>query len=67
MRDKYNEGWKPFWKDQKIKYFIRTYNDRLDLDDSYSANRILTFKDSETRDRFFEDHRDLIEIAKPFL
>ena len=67
LRDKYNEGWKPFWKDQKIKYFIRTYNDRLDLDDSYSANRILTFKDSETRDRFFEDHRDLLKIAKPLL
>ena len=68
LRDKYNEGWKPNWKDQtKIKYSIRTYNDRLDLDDSYSTNRILTFKDSETRDRFFEQYRDLIEIAKPLL
>ena len=67
LRDKYNEGWKPFWKDQKNKYFIRTYNNKLDLDNSYSANRILTFKNSETRDRFFEQYRDLIEIAKPLL
>lgn len=68
LRDKYNEGWKPDWKCQiEIKYSIRTYNNKLDLDNSYSTNRILTFKDSEVRARFFEQYRDLIEIAKPLL
>lgn len=67
LRDEYNEGWKPDWEIEYVKYYIRVYKNKWHLDYHSSAHCLLAFKTEETRDRFFEDHRDLIEIAKPFL
>ena len=67
LRDEYNEGWKPDWEIEYVKYYIRVYKNKWHLDYHSSAHCLLAFKTDETRDRFFEDHRDLIEIAKPFL
>lgn len=67
LRDEYNEGWKPDWEIEYVKYYIKVYKNKWNLDYHSSAHCLLAFKTEETRDRFFEDHRDLIEIAKPFL
>lgn len=67
LRDEYNEGWKPDWEIEYVKYYIRVYKNKWHLDYHSSALCLLAFKTEETRDRFFEDHKDLIEIAKPFL
>lgn len=67
LRDKYNEGWKPDWNNKNIKYTIEKFNTDLIVSTTYNSTNLITFKTEETRDRFFEDHRDLIEIAKPLL
>ena len=67
LRDEYNEGWKPDWEIEYVKYYIKVYKNKWHLDYHSSALCLLAFKTEETRDRFFEDHRDLIEIAKPLL
>lgn len=67
LRDEYNEGWKPNWEIEYVKYYIRVDKNKWHLDYHSSAHYLLAFKTEETRDRFFEDHRDLIEIAKPLL
>lgn len=66
-RDKYNEGWKPDWKHSDFKYSIIVGSDAI-LSSSHPYNHhVLAFKTSETRDKFFEDFRPLIETAKPLL
>lgn len=67
LRDEYNEGWKPDWEIEYVKYYIKVYKNKWHLDYHSSAHCLLAFKTEEIRDRFFEDHRDLIEIAKPLL
>ena len=67
LRDEYNEGWKPDWEDGYTKYYIAYHKNNLDLYEISYTQRILVFKTKEIRDKFFNDHRDLIEIAKPLL
>ena len=67
LRDKYNEGWKPDWNNKNIKYTIEKFNTDLIVSTTYNSTNLITFKTEETRDRFFEDYKDLIEIAKPLL
>lgn len=67
LMNKYNEGWKPDWNNKDIKYTIEKFNTDLIVSTTYNSTSLISFKTEETRDRFFEDHKDLIEIAKPFL
>lgn len=68
IRDYYNEGWKPDWKnDDENKYVILVENDKIECEKNYSYKRVLAFKTSEIRDKFLEDQRELLEIAKPLL
>ena len=67
LRDEYNEGWKPDWEKEYVKYYIRVYKNEWNLDYHSSAYYLLAFKSEEIRDKFFNDHRDLIKIAKPLL
>ena len=67
LMDEYNEGWKPNYKDKEDKHCIGYYEGELDLFSNQYTQRILVFKTEEIRDKFLEDHRDLIEIAKPLL
>lgn len=67
-RDKYNEGWRPDWKSRlESKYVIRFYENELTSSGNYHNSYILSFKTKEIGDKFLEDFRDLIEIAKPLL
>ena len=74
LRDYYNEGWKPDWKDgsyKEILCFEADFHSKKDFKyrfySSKSEPRVLAFKDSEVRKRFFEDQKELLEIAKPLL
>ena len=68
LRDEYNEGWKPDWgKDKSTKWVIYLSDNNINAGITSYAHYQLTFKTEEIRDRFLEDHKDLIEIAKPLL
>ena len=67
LRDRYNDGWKPDWKKDTDKYTIIYSSDKIDTSFSVYSQRILSFKTVELRDKFLENFRDLIEIAKPLL
>jgi len=74
LRDRYNNGWKPDWEDRaQNKFIIYIHPNNEILFDKISANthaisrHLLTFKTEELRDKFLENFRDLIEIAKPLL
>lgn len=67
LMDEYNEGWKPDWEERYNKYCIGLHQNIISQHSLAYINEILAFKTAEIRDRFLEDHRDLIEIAKPLL
>ncbi|WP_454986242.1 hypothetical protein [Capnocytophaga bilenii] len=70
LRDYYNEGWQPDWSNYKqTKYTIEDYQGELWCE-SYTATttkKILSFKDDKIRDKFLEEQKELLEIAKPLL
>lgn len=67
-RDKYNEGWKPNWSNDKERKSVISYNDYF-LETKYSIkdHYVLAFKTEEIRDKFVDDFRELIQIAIPLL
>lgn len=69
LRDYYNGDWKPDWNDNynEMKWIIHINNNKITTDYIYSINKILCFKTMEIRDKFLNDQRKLIEIAKPLL
>lgn len=68
LRDCYNDGWKPNWKDIKeYKYGINYYQNCISIDLRIDTNAVLTFKTPKLRDEFLKNFKDLIEIAKPLL
>ena len=67
LRDYYNEGWEPDWEDGDEYNCIKNFGNELyTIDLDYSA-RVMTFKTPEIRDKFLEEQRELLEIAKPLL
>ena len=67
FRDYYNNGWQPNWQDDEWKYFIENYRGRIDSEQTCGNGRVLAFKTKEIRDKFIEEQRELLEIAKPLL
>ena len=68
FRDYYNQGWQPNWCDYKqTKYIIENYMDEIWTEDGHRTSSILAFKTPEIRDKFLEEQRELLEIAKPLL
>ena len=67
LRDYYNEGWQPNWKDEEKKFSIEIYEGEFDTFESIECQRVFSFKTEEIRDKFLEEQKDLLEIAKPLL
>ena len=67
LRDYYNEGWQPDWKDEEKKFSIEIYEGEFDTFESVECQRVFSFKTEEIRDKFLEEQRELLEIAKPLL
>ena len=65
LRDYYNKGWKP--KIYSYTHIITTRNGKPVKDCLLGDFRILYFKSQEISNRFFEEQRELLEIAKPLL
>jgi hypothetical protein len=66
-RDKYNRGWKPDWESLEDKYCLYIHKNNINPSMYFHAQQVLSFRTEEIRDKFLEDFRDLIEIAKPLL
>lgn len=67
-RDKYNENWRPDWKDNREhKWCIGACNNKIHSYRTSDSNSVLSFKTAKIRDKFLEDFEPLIEIAKPLL
>lgn len=67
-RDKYNEGWKPDWTDfSEYKYVIVMNRGKIEPGINCTTSKVLAFKSQDILNKFLEDFRDLIEIAKPLL
>ena len=70
LRDYYNEGWQPDWKDDTWKYVIFVkmgiYWEFI-VDNKASYYRVLHFKSREIAEKFLKEQRELLEIAKPLL
>ena len=67
LRDVYNEGWKPDYKDDNVKYLLYYWNDIITKSHTTGASNLLVFKTKELRDKFLENFEDLIWIARPLL
>ena len=65
LRDYYNEGWQP--KNYSYVHIITTRNGELVRDCLMGDFRVLYFESMEIRNTFFEEQRELLEIAKPLL
>ena len=70
LRDYYNEGWQPDWKDDTWKYVILAkvgvYWEFI-VDNKASYYRVLHFKSREIAEKFLKEQKELLEIAKPLL
>lgn len=67
LRDYYNGGWQPNWKDNSTKYCIEVYQGRLFYESYIYISKILVFKTQEIRNKFLSEQRELLEIAKPLI
>ena len=71
LRDYYNEGWQPDWSNKnRIHFCIRVRNNKITIDNNSDINEfntVLVFRDYTIRDKFLEEQRELLEIAKPLL
>ena len=67
LRDRYNGDWVADWSDCEDKYVIEIYRGKIDTDVYHGRQKVMHFKTAELRDKFLENFRDLLEIAKPLL
>lgn len=67
LREYYNKGWKPNWGDDERKYVIFIEDNIITGARNYSYKRVLVFETAEIRDKFLEEQKELLEIAKPLL
>lgn len=67
LRDRYNDGWKPCWNTNTMKHCIYVSKGEIRGGHQFENSRILTFEKREIRNKFLENFKDLIEIAKPLL
>ena len=65
--EKWTPDWKPDWKEDSLKYCIESYQGRIFSDNYRHTSKVLAFKTPEIRNRFLEEQKELIEIAKPLL
>lgn len=68
LRDYYNEGWQPNWKDKDEKrFFIEVWDIGFFEEDSYRRQRPLIFKTRSIAKKFIEEQKELLRIAEPLL
>lgn len=66
LRDCYNDGWVPDWKNiGENKYVVFPFEDGWIRDRFTGSQRVFAFKSEELRDKFLENFRDLLDKIKP--
>ena len=61
LRDRYNSGWKPDWKNEKeLKYVIEIFWGNIVKREYDCRYKVLAFKTEELRDEFLKNFRELI-------
>lgn len=66
-REIYRDGWKPDWKEHKVKYVILIRSNEIARGEYENAKCTLSFQSEEVRDKFLENFKDLIEEAKELI
>ena len=66
LRDKYNGDNKGFIYN-KDNYCITFVHNRIEKSVYFYSQRVLAFRTKELRDEFYDNFKELIEIAKPLL
>ena len=66
-RDAWNKGWAPDWDVESAKFVILVKSNKIEVGTVYITKTILTFEHENIRDKFMDEFKDLIEIAKPLL
>lgn len=67
LRDYYNEGWQPDWNENTTKYSIEVEVGEIVGRNHHCNARIMSFKTNDVRNKFLEEQKELLEIAKPLL
>lgn len=67
LRELYNEGWKPNWNKGSIKYCIVRRGSIISEMNCISSSRVMCFKTKEIRDKFLNEQKELLEIAKELI
>ena len=67
LRDYYNDGWQPDWSSAEDKECIEIDRNEITTNWHETVQKVLVFKSAELRNKFLENFKDLIEIAKPLL
>lgn len=68
LRDYYNEGWQPDWRNyNEIKWTIENVNNNLTVTNEYTFNQVMFFNSEKLAFKFLEEQKELLEIAKPLL
>ena len=68
LRKAYVKDWEPDWTDSIIpKYIISCIQGELSVFDTVTVHRSMSFPNSKLAKQFFNNFKDLLEIAKPLL
>lgn len=67
LRDYCNKGWQPDWSKRDKKYCIEYEESLISPINHIYNSRVMAFKTAEIRDKFLEEQRELLEMAKPLL
>lgn len=67
LKDYYNEGWQPDWNKCSTKYCIEKEGLDISAINQIYNSRVMCFETEEIRDKFLEEQKELLEIAKPLL
>jgi hypothetical protein len=67
LRELYNDGWVPNWEDSSKKFIICINDNEISTIEVLKNSKPLSFRSSYLREKFIENFRDLLEIAKPLL
>lgn len=67
LRDYYNKGWQPDWNQCSTKYCIEQEGLNISAINHFYDSRVMCFKTEEIRDKFLEEQKELLEMAKPLL
>jgi len=67
LRDYYNNGWMPNWKNETKKHVIYCLEDNLYADSAFHISHVMSFKSEKIMFKFLKEQKELLELAKPLL